>query len=239
MSNGHRIYCAPSGGRHALTNTTGAEALSTDPQVTSAGIDAGFSPEPGTLRAPDVAVGHVPDEPGWIPGAPPLAVEYADSGQDEDELARKIRELIGAGTKHFWVVRLTGPRRVEVYEPGCAMRVVRPGEELEAPGILRNRVPVEALYDRDAAHEVALRNLLQRKGYENLRDVETKSEARGELRGQARAGARAILSVLAARGLHVPEDVRRQIAACEDSNVLDRWIGRAVTVTSAFEIFNE
>lgn len=172
-------------------------------------------------------------------GAPPLAVEYADSGQDEDELARKIRVLVGAGTKHFWVVRLTGPRRVEVHEPGRAMRVVRPGEELEAPGILRNRVPAEALYDRDAAHEVALRNLLQRKGYESLRDVETKSEERGELRGQARAGTRAVLSVLAARGLHVPEDVRCQITVCENSSVLDRWIGRAVTVTSAIEIFNE
>jgi len=27
-----------------------------------------------------VSHGDVPDTPGWIPGAPPLAVEYADTG---------------------------------------------------------------------------------------------------------------------------------------------------------------
>ncbi|MFO0626449.1 MAG: hypothetical protein U0325_12620 [Polyangiales bacterium] len=42
------------------------------------------------------------------------------------------------------------------------MRVVAAGEELDAPGVLQNRVPVVALFDRDAAL-VALRNLLQRR----------------------------------------------------------------------------
>jgi hypothetical protein len=39
---------------------------------------------------------------------------------------------------------------------------------LTAPGILRNPVAVRALYDRDAAHEAVLRNLLQRHGYQDL-----------------------------------------------------------------------
>jgi hypothetical protein len=34
--------------------------------------------------------------------------------------------------------------------------------------VLQNPVPVEALYDRSAAHEVALNNLLQREGYRDL-----------------------------------------------------------------------
>lgn len=42
------------------------------------GIDTGFSPSPDTLRAPDLAVGVIPDESGWVQGAPALAVEYAD-----------------------------------------------------------------------------------------------------------------------------------------------------------------
>jgi hypothetical protein len=41
---------------------------------------------------------------------------------------------------------------------------------LRAPGILRNPVPVEAPFDRSAAHEVTLRNLLQRRGYEGLEE---------------------------------------------------------------------
>ena len=71
----------------------------------------------------------------------------------------------------IWVVRLTGPRRVEVHEKGRAMRLCMPGDELTAPGILKNPVPVLAMYDREAAHEATLRNLLQRRGYESLRCV--------------------------------------------------------------------
>ena len=48
------------------------------------------------------------------------------------------------------------------------MHTALPGEELRAPGILQNPVPVEALYDWEVGREVTLRNLLQRHGYENL-----------------------------------------------------------------------
>lgn len=42
---------------------------------------------------PNIAVGNVPDDPGWVRGVPPLAVEYADVGQDEADLQSKIRAL--------------------------------------------------------------------------------------------------------------------------------------------------
>ncbi|HXU32848.1 MAG TPA: hypothetical protein VN851_19935, partial [Thermoanaerobaculia bacterium] len=58
-----------------------------------------YAPTPETLRAPDIAVGNVPNAPDWVQGAPPLAVEYADTGQDEKELAVKISELLAAGTQ--------------------------------------------------------------------------------------------------------------------------------------------
>jgi len=69
--------------------------------------DTGFTPDEKNLRAPGIAVGNIPDEPGWAPGAPPLAVEYADTGQDERDLQQKIGTLLGAGTRYVWVVRLT------------------------------------------------------------------------------------------------------------------------------------
>jgi len=66
---------------------------------------------------------------------------------------------------------LGGVRRVESHpqtppEPSAqrhqvfleAQRTAYPGQQLEAPGILANPVPVEALYDPDAARDVALRN---------------------------------------------------------------------------------
>ena len=184
LDRGHPIECLPSGGRHAKANVSGGLALETDPEVESAGFDAGFAPDDQTLRAPDIAVGNVPDAPGWVPGAPALAVEYADQGQNEVELKAKIRTLLAAGTRYVWVVRLAGPRRVEVYDQEGRQARVFPGEELTAPGVLRNPVPVEALYDPDAAHEVALRNLLQRRGYSDLDAVQREAEEKGREEGQ-------------------------------------------------------
>ncbi len=143
-------------------------AIATDPDVEAAGSDVGYKLDERTLRAPDFAVGNVPREPGWVAGAPALAVEYADTGQDEDELRLKIEEFFRAGTKYVWVVRLTGVQRVEVHARGRKMRLVTAGHLLEAPGILRNAVPVEALYDRDAAFRAVLHNLIQRQGYESF-----------------------------------------------------------------------
>ncbi|MBI4821911.1 MAG: Uma2 family endonuclease [Deltaproteobacteria bacterium] len=191
LSNGHAIQCMPTGGRGARANLIGAAVLETDPLVTEAGVDVGYSSEAHQLRAPDVAIGNVPDEPSWVRGVPPLAVEYADRGQDDEELERKIAELLAAGTKWIWVVRLAGPRRVEVHQPGLPARLVRPGELLEAPGVLKNPVRVEELYDADAAHDAMLRNLIQRQGYTSLKEAlaqaaqEGRSEGRNEGRNEA------------------------------------------------------
>jgi hypothetical protein len=116
-------------------------------------------------------------------------------GNHEAELQTKIQELFAAGTRFVWVVRLTGPRRVEVHQPRQRMRIANPGEQLEAPGILANPVPVEALYDREAARRVIFHNLLQRQGYASLDDVRAEGEAQG-LR-------KAVVAVFAARGLAV------------------------------------
>jgi predicted transposase YdaD len=63
-----------------------------------------------------------------------------------------------------------------------------PGEALLAPGVLKNPVLVEALYDREAAHEATLRNLLQRRGYEDIEAVreEGRDEGRKEGRNEGR-----------------------------------------------------
>ena len=86
LSNGHPIRCMGTGGRGSDASAVGAAVLKSDPDVEEAGVDTGYSPKPGILRAPDVAVGNVPKQPGWVEGVPPLAVEYADTGQDEADL---------------------------------------------------------------------------------------------------------------------------------------------------------
>jgi hypothetical protein len=230
LSNGYRIACAPTGGRGSGPNGLGFLVTSSDPVVQEAGVDAGYSPEPGMLRAPDVAVGNVPDKPGWIKGAPALAIEYADLGQDEGELTEKISDLLGAGTRFLWVVRLTGPRRVEVHEPDKAMVTVLPGKHLVAPGVLKNPVLVEALYERGAAQRAALTNLLQRAGYADLEAVlaEGREEGLVALRASLRR-------VLARRKLALGAEDEAKIAACSDLETLARWLEEAVDAKSAAE----
>jgi Uma2 family endonuclease len=234
LSHGHPVHCLPTGGRGSKATGVGAAVLATDPAVRDMGVDTGFSPAPDMLRAPDLSVGEIPDKPGWVQGAPPLAVEYADTGQDEGELAAKIQELLEAGTRFIWVVRLTGPRRVEVHEPGKAMRIANPGEELQAPGILANPVRVEALYDHDVALEATLRNLLQRQGYDSLEAVQAEGEARGRL-AELQA---AVLEILAGRGIALDDAFRSALAAEGDLTVLRAYLRRAATVSTAAEILS-
>jgi Uma2 family endonuclease len=223
LSNGHAIRCMSAGGRHASKNFEGAKVIGTDPDVKSAGVDAAYTFNDGkNLRAPDFSV-NVPDEPGWIKTAPPLAVEYADTGQDEGKLQEKIAELLGQGTRYIWVVRLVGPLRVEIYEPNKKMRVVSEGE-LTAPGVLKNPVPLRALVDGEAANQATLRNLLNRAGYASLDDVKAKAQAQ------------ALLNVLRARGLPVSDDIRARILACTDESILTQGLICAATAATAAEV---
>lgn len=241
LSEGRRVEVLPAGRRHGRANLTGGSVLSSDPAVTSAGVDVGFAADAKTLRAPDVAVGDFGDGPGWAQGAPPLAVEYADQGQDEADLRAKVGELLRAGCRHVWVVRLTGPRRVEVYDGAQPMRLVYPGEDLVAPGVLQNPVPVTAMYDPSAAQDVVLRNLLNRLGYKSLEHVVSVSHAKGHEVGREEGreeGRRAaILAVLAARGVAVPDEVAAHISAQTQAESIDRLLARAAVVTSADALF--
>jgi Uma2 family endonuclease len=241
LSEGRLVYCAPTGGAGSNGNRLGASVVGWDPAVEEAGVDTGYSPRPHMLRAPDVAVGNVPNKPGWVEGAPELAIEYADIGQDEAELKKKIAELLAAGTRYLWVVRLTGLRRVEVHEPRKKMRTVLPGEELHAPGVLKNPVRVEALYDRDAAERATLTNLLQRQGYEDLDAVLARGREEGREKGREEgvllAKRHDLRRVLQHRKLSLTSAIEAEIDACTDLRKLDRWFDRALGASRIEEVF--
>ncbi|HEU4412803.1 MAG TPA: Uma2 family endonuclease [Polyangiaceae bacterium] len=260
LSEGRAVYCAPAQFKHGGPHVVSALPLASDPSVTEIGADVGHVLGDRTLRAPDLSVGEMgAGDGGWATKAPPLAIELASQGQDEADLQLKIKQLLAAGTRFVWVVRLLGPRRVEVYERGRAVKTKLPGERLEAPGILKNPPLVEALYDPDASFEHTLQNLLERKGYAGLDAVRAEAaregreqgrregEARGEARGkeqglregEAKGKAAALLTVLAARGLAVDDATRGRIEACADAARLDRWLARALTAASAREAVDE
>jgi hypothetical protein len=251
LADGHPIHCAPSGPEHANRNLSGGAVIESDPDVDWAGVDAGFAPDAATLWAPDIAVAPAADAAkaeGWMPGVPPLALEYAGRGQDEDSLREKVAGLLARGTRLVWVVRLLGPRRVEVHAPNTPVQTLGPGDQLQAPGILRNPVSVEALYDREAGHGATLRNLLQRQGYADLDDVldrgrregeakgRAEGEAKGRAEGEAKGRAHAVVQLLRGRGLDVPVELEAEIMGCRDLDRLDRWLLAAARVDRAADL---
>ena len=175
-----------------------------------------------------------------------MAVEYASSGQDEPELQRKILELLNAGTKLIWVVRLLGIRRVEVYEKGLAPKTFYAGHELRADGILHNPVPVQALYDRTLAHKLTLRNLLQREGYESVAQILEEGLEKGREEGLEKglekgreAMAETLLALLRARGLPVDDATVGRVRGCRANELLRAWMVRAGTAATVDQVFAE
>ena len=233
LSNGHAIECMTAGGRHGQAHSAGTRVLATDPAVAGqVGIDVGITwGEDRNLRAPDLIVGAVEAVPGWQRSFPPLAVEYADVGQDEAELQQKIAELLAGGTQQVWVVRLVGPLRVEVYTRERPVRVVGSEESLMAPGILQNPVPVRALVDPSAANAATLRNLLHAHGYASVAEIEARNLAEGL--------AESLQMTLQARGLVPDEAQAARLGACREPAVLRRWVARALVVDSVDAILAE
>lgn len=234
LSNGHVIQCMTAGMRHGGAHTAGTLAVATATVAgAETGIDVGVAWNDGkNLRAPDLSVGINIDRSGWAGTAPPLAIEYASSGQDERELEAKISELLEFGTRVIWVVRLTGPLRVEVHEPGQAMRLVNADGELAAPGILLHPVPVRALIDPSVAVETALHNLLAQKGYrsiEAIRDEGHKQGFKAGVEAETINRSQEILRVLVAtRGWQLPPALDERITACRDPDVLMRWLSQVI-----------
>jgi hypothetical protein len=182
LSEGHPIFCPPPSRAVTAVRRLAALALDSDPAVRNTGVDAGIALSERTLRAADIAVNYEWTGGTWATHAP-LVLLCAPGEEGLLDFNKKVDEFLAAGTRYVWVVRLVGRRRVDVYEPGKALRTVHAGDALEAPGVLKNAVPVDALFDSDAAQEVALRNLVQRRGYDSFEDAVRKGAVRGRALG--------------------------------------------------------
>ena len=195
LSEGRVIHLMPTGNRGAELQMAVGAAIAADPDVERAGVDVGFSPTPGTLRAPDVAVIPGAAAAGWVKGVPPFAIEYADVGQDEGMLRSKIDDLLRHGTQVIWVVRLSGLPRVEIYT-GEGRRIATLDETLEVPGVLRNPVPVRALFDAEVARAHQFNNLLQRYGFRSVEELQHESFEEGRQEGREEGREEGELSAL-------------------------------------------
>lgn len=73
---------------------------------------------------------------------------------------------------------------------------------------------------------------------ELFRELAARNQQIGEARGEARGEGRAVLTVLAARGVPVPDAARERILACTDLAQLDAWLHRAGTATSIEQVLD-
>jgi hypothetical protein len=72
-----------------------------------------------------------------------------------------------------------------------------------------------------------------------IRDSIQKGRTEGEATGEAKGQARSVLDVLEIRGLPVSPTQQEKILSCTETTVLTTWLKRAVTVTSADELFTQ
>ncbi|MGW6456877.1 hypothetical protein ACWF94_13310 [Streptomyces sp. NPDC055078] len=66
-----------------------------------------------------------------------------------------------------------------------------------------------------------------------------KSWAQGYLQGYVQGRSESILLLLEARGVDITDDAREHITGCGDLDTVRRWQTRAVTATTAEDIFTE
>ncbi|OPF84545.1 hypothetical protein VT50_0200400 [Streptomyces antioxidans] len=66
-----------------------------------------------------------------------------------------------------------------------------------------------------------------------------KGKAAGRAEARAEVRAKIVLRVLKARGIPTSDETRDRIANCTDLSILDRWFDRAITVSTADELFAE
>ncbi|MFB7458032.1 MULTISPECIES: hypothetical protein [unclassified Streptomyces] len=73
--------------------------------------------------------------------------------------------------------------------------------------------------------------------YKSPLSEEIREEGRAE--GKARRAAEDVLDILEVRGIDVPEAARERITGCGDPEILRHWPRRAVTASTAEDVFTD
>jgi len=148
----------PAGGQHGRIAMRAGRSLAN--HVESNGLGAVFAAEtgfrlasaPDTVRAPDAAfiakerADQIGEVPGYLPGAPDLAVEVVSPGDTYSEVVEKAFDWLDAGT-HLVVVVDPRRRNVTLYRSRDDIRILAEGDVLDGGEVVPGwRVPVRDLF---------------------------------------------------------------------------------------------
>jgi hypothetical protein len=146
------------------------------------------------------------------------------STQSERNAAEKAQVMHRRGVRRIFGVWVKGRRKVCEWsaesEGWCPLEE---GSQIE-DRCLGAPLPVKALLDA-ALVPGAVVQALEAQGDPAIQELKEAAEARGVARGTAES----ILAVLAARGIPVSPERRREILGCSDTDRLQRWLREATT----------
>src|SRR6266851_4437911 len=102
--------------------------------------DTGFKLSDDTVRAPDISFVRkdrlaTVHRRGFGSGAPDLAVEIFSPSDSVRQLMRKVKQYFAAGCHTVWIV-YPERREVQVLDATGGDRLLRPGDVIDAPGLL-------------------------------------------------------------------------------------------------------
>lgn len=89
-----------------------------------------------------------------------------------------------------------------------------------------------------AAARVWLEELMSTTAHRYQSDFARRYFSQGEAEGEAKGEAKALLAILDARNVHVPDDVRAEITTCTDTAQLETWIRRAATADKIQDVLD-
>lgn len=183
----------------------------------------------------------LPFPTSWEPF--PTEVGWGNPNREDGLLFRyhvvRVWELEPAlGLAHPGLMPLFPLMRHEQRPPELLDRCVARLEEWQTPTDERERL-LECLgslaslrYDRNTVMEWLGRlHMIETPLMDWLR-------AEGKAEGKTEGKAEDILKILAARGFQVPDAIEQKIRTCQDLELLDRWLTRAVTAASLEEVFS-
>ena len=161
-----------------------------------------------------------------------LAFEVV-SEQDVGNVTEKAERMSRRGVRHIFAIFLKRPRVCEWSAESGSWRMLDRDSQIEDPCLV-TPLPVAALLDAGAAAIAVVKGLAAQGNPELLR-----REAEAEAQGEAKGKAESILKVLTARGVTVSEKQQEEILRGNDLARLDRWLLRALQVSSVEEVISE
>ncbi len=154
------------------------------------------------------------------------------STQSSSDITARAEDVTARGVRRLFAIFVKAREVREWIAAERKWRKLGSGELIDDPCLLRP-IAVEALLAAAAADDAVAQALIAKRN-----PVVMDYGARERSAGEARGSALALLTILATRGIDVPEDARQRILHTTDHAQIQRWLTRAASAHSLAEILD-